>query len=62
MATKKEVEEKYCNKCENKIHCRIPCPLVTATLWDLPCEKELLQMCEEKSRRADNDRKRIHRA
>lgn len=54
MATKEEVEAKYCNICKNKNHCRILCAVVTAALWDLPCEKRLLQMCEEKSRGADN--------
>lgn len=54
MATILEVENKYCDKCENKGYCYKPCPLVTAALWDLPCEKELLRECEEKNRRADN--------
>ena len=54
MATKEEIEAKYCNICKNKKQCRILCVVVTADLWDLPCEKRLLQMCEEKRRRADN--------
>lgn len=53
MATISEVENKYCNKCENKSSCINPCPLVTSALWSLPCEQKLLQMCKEKSRRCE---------
>lgn len=48
MATILEVKTKYCDKCEHQSYCYKPCPLVFATLWDLPCEQELLQMCKEK--------------
>ena len=40
-----EVKAKYCDNCQNKEHCYTPCPLVNSALWDLPCEKEIYQMC-----------------
>ena len=40
-----EVKVKYCDKCYNQNHCRTPCPLVSA-LWDLPCEKQIYEMCK----------------
>lgn len=48
MATTLEVTTKYCDKCENKSYCHIPCPLVLAALYDLPYEEDLLQMYKEK--------------
>lgn len=43
-----EVETKYCDKCEHQSYCHTPCALVLAALYDLPCEKEILQICKEK--------------
>lgn len=40
-----EVNSKYCYNCKNKEHCHTPCPLVNSALLDLPCEKEIYQMC-----------------
>ena len=45
MAEWNEVKAKYCDNCQNKEHCHTPCPLVNSALWDLPCEKEIYQMC-----------------
>lgn len=50
MAAILEVQTKYCNKCQNQSYCLKPYPLVVAALYDLPCEQELLQMCEEKEK------------
>lgn len=48
MATIFEVEAKYCDRCQNRSSCYIPCPIVLAAINDLPCEQELLQMCKGK--------------
>lgn len=41
-----EVKAKYCDKCYNKNYCHTPCPLVNSALWDLPCEKQIYEMCK----------------
>ena len=41
-----EVKVKYCDKCYNQNHCHTPCPLVNSALWDLPCEKQIYEMCK----------------
>ena len=45
MADYIEVKIKYCDRCFNVNHCHTPCPLVLSALWDLPCEKEIYNMC-----------------
>ena len=45
MAELNEVKAKYCDKCKSKEHCHTPCPLVNSALWDLPCEKQIFDMC-----------------
>lgn len=45
MAEWNEVKAKYCDNCQNKEHCHTPCPLVNSSLWDLPCEKQIYDMC-----------------
>lgn len=48
MADLIEVKVKYCDRCYHASYCYKPCPLVLSALWDLPCEKELRDMCNKK--------------
>lgn len=46
MSNFQEVQEKYCNKCSHKQYCYRPCPLVLSALFDLPCTKEIENICK----------------
>ena len=45
MADMYEVKAKYCDNCRNQYSCHTLCPIVLSALWDLPCEKQLYDMC-----------------
>lgn len=40
------VQERYCNNCRHKQYCYRPCPLVLSDLWNLPCTKEIENICK----------------
>jgi hypothetical protein len=48
MADWKAVKAKYCDKCMHDGACHVPCPLVNAALWDLPCEQDIYKICIER--------------
>ena len=50
MADLIEVKTKYCDRCYHSSYCHRPCALVLSALWDLPCEKEILNLCKKKER------------
>lgn len=45
MADMYEVKAKYCDNCKKQYSCHTLCPLVLSALWDLPCEKQIYNMC-----------------
>lgn len=47
MADLIEVKTKYCDNCYHSSYCYKPCTLVLAALWDLPCEKEIFDLCKK---------------
>lgn len=48
MADLIEVKTKYCDRCYHSSYCYKPCALVLSALWDLPCEKEIFDLCKKK--------------
>lgn len=57
MAEMYEVKSKYCDNCKKQYSCHTLCPLVLSALWDLPCEKQIYDMClhTSKEREGKND-------
>lgn len=47
MADMQAVKSKYCDNCVNRNRCYTPCPLVNVALLDLPCEKEIYDLCKK---------------
>ena len=43
------VQERYCNNCRHKQYCYHPCPLVLSALCNLPCTKEIENICKNKN-------------
>ena len=47
MSDVQTIKTKYCDNCVNQNRCYTPCPLVSAILLDLPCEKEIYNLCKK---------------
>lgn len=47
MSDPQDVKTKYCDNCVNRNCCFVPCPLVNAALLELPCEREIFNLCKK---------------
>ncbi len=49
MTDAQNIKSKYCDNCVNSNRCYTPCPLVNAAILDLPCEREIYNLCKKDS-------------